>query len=374
MTERIKILYVITKSNWGGAQRYVYDLATTLSSEQFEVVVVVGSDGILVDKLRSAHVRVISIKSLDRDVSLGKDWKAFLELRSIFKKERPHVVHLNSSKAGGLGGLAARVTHMPRVIFTAHGWAFNECRPAWQRVALYISYITAIILADRTICVSNAVFRDVHSAPGISYKLQVIPLGITSPAYKTREEAREHLAQNDTKRRLIGMVSELHPTKRVEDAIVAVEKLKEKYPDILLLVAGEGEYRSFLEKEIERLGVREHVRLLGFVPDISTYLKAFDVFLFPSRTEALGYALLEAGDAALPVVATRVGGIPEVITDEASGLLIAPEKPSQLAKAIGRIFDDPDLRKRLGATIVKRVHNGFVFKRMIANTSALYHH
>lgn len=373
MTGRIKIFYVITKSNWGGAQRYVYDLATTLPSDKFEVAVVVGSDGILVERLRSAQVRVISIKSLDRDVSLGKDWKAFFELRRIFKKERPHVVHLNSSKAGGLGGLAARMTRVPRVIFTAHGWAFNECRPAWQRVLLYISYITAIILADKTICVSNAVFRDVHSAPSISYKLQVIPLGITTSLYKTREEAREMLAPSDAKRRWLGMVSELHPTKRVEDAIAAVEKLKEKYPDILLLVAGEGEYRAFLEREIERRGVSENVRLLGFIPEIATYLKAFDVFLFPSRTEALGYALLEAGGAALPVVATRVGGIPEVITDEASGLLVTPEQPSQLASAIERLFNDPDLRKRLSETIVKRIHNGFVFKRMVASTSALYH-
>lgn len=372
MAERMKIIYVITKSSWGGAQRYVYDLATTLSKEQFEVVVVVGSDGILVDRLRDSQIRVISIKELDRDMSFIKDLKSFFELRRIFKKERPHVVHLNSSKSGGLGGIAARMTRVPRVIFTAHGWAFNERRPAWQRVILYISYITTIILADKTVCVSHAVFRDVHSAPGISYKLQIIPLGITTPTYKTREEARNILAPNDTERRLVGMVSELHPTKRVEDSIAAVKKLKDTYPDILLLVAGEGKYRDFLEKEIKRHGVSEHVRLLGFVPEVATYLKAFDVFLFPSRTEALGYALLEAGSAALPIVATRVGGIPEVITDEASGLLIDPEQPLQIETAIARMFDDPALQKRLSETVAKRVRNGFLFKRMIERTSALY--
>ncbi len=373
MVKRTKILYVITKSSWGGAQRYVYDLATALPRNQFEVAVVVGSDGILVDRLRDANVRIISVTNLQRDISLGRDLKALHELYRIFKKERPHIVHLNSSKAGGLGGLAALLTHVPRVIFTAHGWAFNEKRPLWQKIILYLTYITAIILADRTVCVSNAVFRDVHSAPGISYKLKVIPLGIHFPTYDTCDKARHTLVHGEEHRRLIGMVSELHPTKRVEDAIAAIEKLKVRYPDILLLVAGEGPYRTFLEKEIERRGVGKHVRLLGFVPDVATYLKAFEVFLFPSRTEALGYALLEAGAAALPVVATRVGGIPEVITDEASGILVMPRHPEQLANAISRFLEDPALRERMGETLIRRVHYNFDFKRMIADTVALYH-
>ncbi len=372
MAKRTKILYVITKSNWGGAQRYVYDLATTLPRDQFEVAVVVGNDGLLVDRLHSAHVRVISIAHLQRDISLVKDLKVFRELYRIFKEERPHIVHLNSSKIGGLGGLAARFTHIPYIIFTAHGWAFNEKRPFWQRILLYVSYVITIILTDKTICVSDAVFHDIHNAPGISNKLKIIHLGIASSIYKTREEARRLLSPNNTKRQWVGMVSELHPTKCIEDAIAAIEKLKERYPDILLLVAGNGKYRAFLEKEIKRQDVSKNVCLLGFIPEVATYMKAFDIFIFPSHTEALGYALLEAGAAALPVVATSVGGIPEVITDNTSGILILPGHPKQLASAISRFLENTTLRKRMGETLMRHIHTNFDFERMVTDTIALY--
>ncbi len=373
MTKRTKILYIITKSNWGGAQRYVYDLATALPRNQFEVAVVVGNNGLLVDRLRSAHIRVISIAHLQRDISLVKDLKVLRELYRIFKKELPHIVHLNSSKIGGLGGIAARFAHIPCIIFTAHGWAFNEKRPFWQRILLYISYIITIILTDKTICVSNAVFHDMHNAPIISNKLKIIPLGINSPVYKTREEARRLLFPNNTKRRWIGIVSELHPTKCIEDAIAAIEKLRKHYPNILLLVAGNGKYRTFLEKEIMRRNVSKNVRLLGFIPEVATYMKAFDIFVFPSHTEALGYALLEAGAAALPVIATRVGGIPEVITNDTSGILIPPGHPKQLASAISRFLEDTVLRKRMGETLMQYVHTNFDFERMVTDTVTLYH-
>lgn len=124
--QREKILFLITKSNWGGAQRYVYDLAVTLDKEQFEPIVVLGGDGVLKNMLEHAHIRTISIKTLQRDVSIKKEFAFANELRKIIKEEKPSVLHVNSSKAGGVGALIGRLTGVPRIIFTAHGWAFNE--------------------------------------------------------------------------------------------------------------------------------------------------------------------------------------------------------------------------------------------------------
>ncbi len=104
-----KIIFVITKSNWGGAGRYVFDLATTLTSD-YDVAVALGGTGLLVDKLRKENIRTIPIPSLGRDIHVRADSSAFFELLAIFKKEKPDVVHLNSSKAGGLGALAARMS------------------------------------------------------------------------------------------------------------------------------------------------------------------------------------------------------------------------------------------------------------------------
>ncbi len=368
-----KIFYIITKSNWGGAQRYVYDIATSLPNDKFDISVVVGGEGILIDKLLEANIRVISIKNLKRNISFWKDLKTLYELYHLFKKEHPDIIHVNSSKAGWLGGLAGRLARVPRIIFTAHGWAFNEKRPIWQRVILYLASIFPILFSNKTICVSNAVLLDVQGAPGIHHKLQVILLGIKTPHYETCENARRILAPDATKRIWIGMVAELHNTKRVEDAIVAIKELKEFYPDILLLVAGEGEHRVFLEKEIDRYGVSKHVKLLGFVTNVASYMKAFEVFLIPSRTEALGYVLLEAGHAGLPVVASRVGGIPEVIIDQKNGILITPEHPQQIITALSKLLDNRALGKDMGKSLARRIMHDFNFERMVADTIALYH-
>ena len=137
-----KVLFVITKSNWGGAQRYVYDLATALPKDQFEVKVIFGgtqevggSYGMLDTnlKIKAPEVQRIFVPSLIRDISIGKDIKSFFELLRLFKKLRPDIVHLNSSKAGGVGALAARFAGVPKIIFTVHGLPEDEARGVLAR-------------------------------------------------------------------------------------------------------------------------------------------------------------------------------------------------------------------------------------------------
>ena len=125
-----KILFVITKSNWGGAQKYVYDLANELHrpNAEFEVAVAFGQEGQLAGKLREAGITTHPIRSLQRDVSVIADIKSFFELLRLFKTQKPDIAHLNSSKVGGLGALAARVAGVPKIIFTVHGWPFWETR------------------------------------------------------------------------------------------------------------------------------------------------------------------------------------------------------------------------------------------------------
>jgi len=125
---RKKIAYVITKSNWGGAQRYVYDLATNVPKNTFDVIVVCGGNGTLAKKLEQEGTRVIRIKGLERDIRFGSEIRVLYRLKHLFAQEQPDIVHLNSSKIGGLGSLAARMARVPHIIFTAHGFAFNEKR------------------------------------------------------------------------------------------------------------------------------------------------------------------------------------------------------------------------------------------------------
>src|SRR3569832_2114274 len=178
---RQNVLFIITKSNWGGAQKYVFDLATNLPRERFEPVVLCGGAqgsegaGELVAKLTQAGVRVIYIAELGRDLSIA-DAAAYRAIRSAFQTEKPDIVHLNSSKAGALGALAARGTR--RIVFTAHGWPFAERRMLpWKAVAWLGSWVTALF-SDTVICVSRQDLKLGQKFPFAENKCVLIHNGI----------------------------------------------------------------------------------------------------------------------------------------------------------------------------------------------------
>ncbi|MHB8860663.1 MAG: glycosyltransferase, partial [Minisyncoccota bacterium] len=347
-----KILYAITKSNWGGAQRYVYDLATAAQAIGYDVVVAVGDTGPLTEKLASAGVRTVSLGLRQRKTFIGDllTFGPLFSLLAVIRAERPDIVHVNSAKAGGLGALAARIAGVlarrslgevrPLVIFTAHGWEFNAPRSAVSKIGIrFFSWVT-MLLAHQTIAVSKAIRRDVRRWPGVRRRITVIPNGIDCAPLLSREKARAALAPRAVGRYWVGMISELNPTKRIQDAISAFALIVPKHPEAILVVIGDGRERRALEELVRELHLRNHVSFAGFRSDASSLLKAFDLFVHTSSSEALGYVILEAGCAALPVVATRVGGIPEIICDDAHGLLVPPRDPEALAAAIESLMSD----------------------------------
>ena len=368
----MKILYIITKANWGGAQKYVYDLALEAMAAGHDVAVAYGESGTLVDRLEAAGIRTLPLPALTRDVGLRREWRAFWLLRSMLRSERADVVHLNSSKAGGLGALAARLAYVPTIIFTAHGWAFNEERPWWQKVAIYKLAWLTILLSHTTICVSEAIRRDTRWMPFIRRKLGVIYNGVHEPAYKTREEARRALWSLHEGGVWIGMLSELHPTKRIEDALEAFRLVRKEHPETKLIVLGEGEERARLEWLIDARDLAGSVRLAGFVPGGDTYARAFDLFLHTSQSEALGLAVIEAGLASLPVVATNVGGIPEIIEDGRTGLLVAAHAPREVAATLIELIGNPERARAMGNALQADVRERFNHERMEQATLALY--
>lgn len=365
----MKILYVITKANFGGAQKYVYDLACAAKQAGHTPIVVHGAPGKLVSLLNDEGIRTIPLANLSRDLHLQGEVGAFFELLHILGKERPDVVHVNSSK-GGLALLAARICGIQKILFTAHGWAFNEDRSPFQKTVLRMIYLLTILLSQKTICVSESVRKDIDSFL-IRNKLVVIKNGITPPPFLTKDEARKTL-RNTTLGIWVGMIAELHPTKRIADAIDAVADLRKEFPSISLAVLGEGEERESLEKQITSRNASAEIYLLGFKDTASKFLPAFDLFLMPSRTEALGYAAIEAGYAGLPVIASNVGGLTEVVTHEETGLLVPPEDPGKLADAIRTILTHPEHATRYGTALKAYVAKEFSKERMVKETFALY--
>lgn len=365
---RKKILFVITKANWGGAQKYVFELATAMRSAGHEVVLAYGEEGLLAERARDVGMVTRRIETMARAIDMKSEWESFKALLRIMREEEPDIVHVNSSKAG-LALLAARIGGAPKVIFTAHGWAFNEKRPWWQKWIMRLVYAVTVALAHETICVSDAVKRDLSWLLGV--RLTVIRHGLDEPDFLPRSKARETLLPG-IEGTWLGMVAELHPSKRVEDAIDALAELKDSHPELRLVVMGDGELKEWLTKRAEHYGLQDRVHLLGFVPDSARYLKAFDMFLMISRTEALGLALIEAGYAGLPVLAARTGGIPEVVRHKRTGILIPRENPHTLARAIRLFLEDTAAMKEYGDALQTDTRARFSKEGMVMKTLHVY--
>jgi glycosyltransferase involved in cell wall biosynthesis len=300
-----KVLYLITKATWGGAQRYVYDLAIHLPAE-CTAVIAYGTGGKLSDDLTAARIKTVQISSLQRDVAFLSDIESFFEILRCIRAEEPDVLHLNSSKAAALGALAGRLCGVKRIIFTVHGWPFREKRSALSKLFIWkISWFTAL-LSHTVICVSEHDLWQAMRMPFISRKAVRIYNGIDSHMQLgSGEIIRRAFPPGAT---ITGTIGELTKNKNQQALIDEVRT----NPHMYLAIVGEGEDRPMLENKIKECDLSARVKLFGFVP-AHEVLKGFDIFALPSIKEGLPYVLLEAKAAGLPIIANRVGGVGEIL-------------------------------------------------------------
>ncbi len=357
----MKIIYGITKSNFGGAQRYVFDLAIEMKKQGHDVTVLCGSQGTLVKKLEQEKVRIIVLKSLERDISVLRDIKSFIEIIEVLRKEKPDVFHINSSKMGGLGALVARLVGIRKIIFTAHNWAFNWPRPLWQKVIIKLLQWLSIMFSHVTICVSKKVEDDVAEWPFVKNKLKTILIGIKE----------FDLASRTDNTFTVGTTSELHRVKGLDVLLTAWNKfIKGRQAKLVLM--GDGEERENLENMAKNLGIYDSVEFKGFVYNARSLLSNLDIFVMPSRSEGMPYSILEAGLVGLPVIASSVGGIPEIIESGTNGVLVPKEDSEALFSSLILLSEDRELRKRLGTNLKLSIQEDFSFEKMVEKTFQLY--
>ncbi len=374
-----KIIYIITKSNWGGAQKYVYDLATSANTEN-DTLVLHGGEGLMIEKLDEKKVRRIRIKRLDRDINLLGEIKVLKTLIDIFYKEKPDVIHVNSSKTGGLGAFAGRVTGVKKIIFTAHGLPFNEDRSKWQKLIIkFFTYLT-VVFSHKTIIISKKELRQVKDWPLTSGKFKMIHNGTNHINFLDREEARNILLEKigikpENEIMWVGTISELTRNKGLKYAIKAIKKLKKSLEhnwNGIFVIIGSGEDRGYLESIIQKKGLEKNVFFAGFVEDAPKYLKAFDVFLLSSVKEGLPYVLLESGLAENAIISTEVGGIAEIIDDMKNGLLIKSKSKKEIANALNFYIKNEDSRIEFGRKLKEKIQKKFNVNTMIEKTLKLY--
>lgn len=360
----MKILYLITKSNWGGAQRYVYDLATAFHSRGNSVIVAFGGHGLLEENLQKAGIRTASLGNLIRDISFIKEISVAKELYHFIKEEKPDILHLNSSKAAGMGGLIGRIVGVKHIVVTIHGAPFREDRaPILKKLIYFFTWITCLF-AHTIITVSKQDEADIGTMFFVKKKLRTIYLGLTYDPPQTRLTPKARAMR-------IVTVGDLTKNKGHMFALEAVEKLRDANVLFNYHIIGEGEERKKLEDFIVLKKLENVVQLLGY-QDARSVLHEYDIYLLSSVKEGLPYILLEAGKAMLPVVATITGGVPEIIRHEETGLLAQPKDSNGLYVGLLALINDRKSAKTLGQALHSHIVQNFSHSKMIVETAKAY--
>jgi glycosyltransferase involved in cell wall biosynthesis len=357
---------VVTRADWGGAQRHVFDLATKIDPTRFRVTVACSPDGPLVQRLSEAGVAVRSLTMLRREISPWHDLMAVRALTDLVRETEADLVHAHSSKAGILGRLAARRAKVP-AFFTAHGFAFAGSRtPMAFRILYLISEwwagrrwtdrLITVSASDRRLALAWRIAKPERVAlvyNGINHhRFAAVPPPTAGPIP------------------VIGVLTRLVPGKGLDDLLQAAQLLLTTGP-YRFVIGGDGPLLERLKLRAQSLGIAEQVEFLGFVTDEVAFLRQIDVYVLPSYKEGLPYGVLEAIAAGRPVVATAVGGLPEVVTDGVNGRLVVPGNVSALANALREVTEERQLR-HMSENARQLVTARFTLDRMIRQVEQLY--
>jgi glycosyltransferase involved in cell wall biosynthesis len=364
-----KILFIITQSEFGGAQRYIFEMGRLLDRNKYQIKAAAGSgDGELFRKLEEISVPSKHLEKMKRAPNPFQVISAIKEMRDIIKAERPDVLFLCSTTAGILGSLAA-ISLKTKVIYRIGGWAFNDPRPFWQN--------SLISLAERaTSRLKNAIIVNSEFDWRIAVKKKIASPEKIVKIYNGLDPNRmEFLSREDSRRELeigndpvIGIVANFYKTKGLEHLIKAAKEIIKENSQTKFVIVGEGRLRSKLEKMIKKYGLENNVFLKGRIPNAYKHLKAFDAFVLPSLKEGFPWIILEAMAAELPIIATKVGALPEIINDKEDGLLVEPGSSQELAERIKELLKNPDAARAMGIRAKAKLVEKFSPRKMAEKT------
>lgn len=363
-----QILQLIGGGEIGGAEQHVLTLLQGLNAERFKLI-----SGCLVDGPFADLTEYLKIPTLRFPMKHALDLTLLPSLVTGLRKQKVDLIHTHGSRANLLGRLAGRWTNIP-VISTVHSSLSNDYLTRKDAlVALGLDRLT-LPLTSGIITVSDALQREVSLRGGKNIRtiyngIQPLPQ-MEDAAYRQSQRAlfRKKWGIPDNAL-VLGSIARLHPTKGLETLVEAGAQLLTHFPHLHILIIGEGPLRTQLEENLKNAGVS--YTLPGFIPKAYQILPAMDLFILPSLSEGMGLVLLEVMQAHLPLVATRVGGVPEIIREDQDGLLIPPRDTQALVKACQTLLSEPLLSQKIIKSGTERWQT-FDLKLMIQKTENFY--
>lgn len=377
---RVRVLRVISRLNVGGPALQATLLNERLDPCRYDARLVTGTEapgeGNYVTLHGKAPERITVLSTLGREVRGMADGRALVGLVRLMRRVRPHVVHTHTAKAGTLGRVAARLARVPIVVHTYHGHVFHGYFPPGRtRIFLAVEQ-TLARWSDCLLAVSESVRRELLTLGiGSLARFRVVPLGLDLDRYHGVDAARGILRAElglPADAPVVTIVARLVPIKAHEVFLEAARRVRQALPASRFLVVGDGERRAALEALAAELGLGGSVLFLGWRRDLEGVYADATVVALTSRNEGSPVSLIEAMAAGRPVVATRVGGVPDLVEDGLTGCLVPPDDAGALAAALLALLRDPERRRTLGQAARGRVCRAFTADRLVANVDALY--
>ena len=371
MTPPIRVLHVAESAGLGGGEAYLVRLAAALDRRRFALAVVVPETGPLTERLAELGIPTFVVPLHTRLLSPRTLWM----LVRVFRRERPMIVQSHGARTNVYAKIAARLVGIPVVLPTVHNSLFDyEVGALRRRLYVAAERLTGPF-AHRVVAVSHGVGRDLVTLYGLpAEQVVVIQNGIDPSGFVPKRSAAAARAELGltSETRLIGLVGRLTRQKGPDLLVAALPSLVTSWPQLRCLFVGDGMLGSELRRLAAALGVASHCVFLGPRNDVADLVAILDVVVLPSRSEGLPFALLEAMVLAKPVVATRVGGNPEVVEDGRTGLLVPPENSAALARAVLFLLDHPAEAAAMGQRGYLRVLRDFSLTRSVGALQELY--
>lgn len=375
---KIRVAHIITRLCKGGAQENTFHTVRLHNKDRFEVDLICGTntgdEGSLEPEIEVAGIPLIREPNLLRDVHLLQEWKAYRGLLRLLKQGNYDVVHTHTSKAGFLGRLAAHKAKIPIVVHTPHGNIFDGYFSPLKTKLYTTLERKAASWTDRIIELTDGGIEE-YLAQGIGTRklYSTIFSGIDVSPYENRVTHRKHVRMElgiEENTFLVGGVGRLEKIKGFEYYINAAKHLHQDHPTIQFIHAGTGSLEQELKELAKPLG--EQFTFLGLRHDIPDLMAALDVLVVPSLNEGMGRVVLEAGAAGTPCIASDVGGLPEVVLHDQTGVIVPARDHVVLSEAIQALLADSETLQQYGDAARKFIVPDFSLENMVKHIEYLY--
>jgi glycosyltransferase involved in cell wall biosynthesis len=378
VSARVRVLRIIARLNVGGPALHASLLTERLDPDRYDSLLVAGTqgpwEGNYLALYQRSRERLVHVPALGREIS-SRDATALVELLRLIRRERPLIVHTHTAKAGALGRLAAWLARVPVVVHTYHGHVFRGYfSPGKTRFFVALERWLAR-RTDRLLSVSPQVRRELlELGIGTPERSAVVPLGLDLDPFLDGGAAgqlRRELGIGPAAP-VVAIVARLVAIKAHEVFLEAASIVSRQRPDVRFVVVGDGERRAELEALVERRALGGAVHFLGWRRDLPEIYRDVDVVALASRNEGSPVSLIEAMAAGRPVVATGVGGVPDLVEHGVNGYLVDPDQPAAMAEALLALLEDPGRREAFGGAGRKRVYPAFAADRLLRDIDTLY--